>query len=307
LAQAQKGKPVELDYDSFSIKCPDGEICAWAADEIAKRPNEALDSPTFQQKIMPWLSRMGITVKAREQKAYAPKTLEEAVSYDQQLQANKGKGESKLIKGEAFVDDKGNRIQPFFNQDGSIARAENMGKTQKPESETKPKDPSSMRKEFTGHSASFVDVRDSYNRVKVAAKNPSAAGDLALIFNYMKMLDPRSTVRESEAASVANAPGVPEKIRALYNRILAGERFSPASRADFVERASMLYGEQLTSHKKLVSEYKRLATSAGVSPDDVIVDFESGGGSDPYQSGAVYEDAEGKQKRYLGGGKWGDL
>src|SRR3990172_3435846 len=50
----------------------------------------------------------------------------------------------------------------------------------------------SLRKEFTAQSKVFIDVRDSFARIEASSQNPSAAGDLSLIFNYMKMLDPAS-------------------------------------------------------------------------------------------------------------------
>ena len=50
---------------------------------------------------------------------------------------------------------------------------------------------SGLRKEWTGlpTTKATQDVAASYNRVSGAAEDPSPAGDLALIFNYMKMLD----------------------------------------------------------------------------------------------------------------------
>ena len=38
---------------------------------------------------------------------------------------------------------------------------------------------------------------------------PDAAGDMALIFSYMKMLDPNSTVREGEYATAQDAGSIP--------------------------------------------------------------------------------------------------
>ena len=50
-------------------------------------------------------------------------------------------------------------------------------------------------------------MREAFGRIRKAAdvKNPSAANDLSMIFNFMKTLDPESTVRESEFRSAANA------------------------------------------------------------------------------------------------------
>ena len=57
---------------------------------------------------------------------------------------------------------------------------------------------STARREFSGLPAvkSFAEQASAYGRVVASAEDPSPAGDLALIFNYMKVLDPGSTVRD---------------------------------------------------------------------------------------------------------------
>jgi hypothetical protein len=65
-----------------------------------------------------------------------------------------------------------------------------------------------LRDDFLKGSKVFVDTKDAYTRIQDSASDPSAAGDLALIFNYMKMLDPGSTVREGEFATAQDSAGV---------------------------------------------------------------------------------------------------
>jgi len=135
---------------------------------------------------------------------------------------------------------------------------------------------STLRKEFLQQSKEFTAVRNSFNRIQQSAKSPSAAGDLALIFNFMKMLDPESVVRESEFATAANAAGVPDRIRNTYNRIIRGERLATNQRADFVNRAQQLFAQQARSHMALVGQYKEKALGNGIDPQNVIVDLFTG-------------------------------
>jgi hypothetical protein len=130
-----------------------------------------------------------------------------------------------------------------------------------------------LRKEYAQQSKSFVDVRDAYNRIKAVASAPSAAGDISLIINYMKMLDPGSVVREGEFATAENASGVGTKIRNMYNKMLTGERLTPAQRADFINQAESLYGVQLNSHERLRSEFDTFAREAGLDPERVLQKF----------------------------------
>lgn len=136
-----------------------------------------------------------------------------------------------------------------------------------------PETASGLRKEFTGQAKEFKSVRDSFGRIISSAEKPSAAGDLALIFNYMKMLDPGSVVRESEFATAENAAGVPEQIRAQFNKIQEGERLTPIMRQDFVGRAKSLYDAQLQSHEYLIRDYTDIASRAGVKPENVIINY----------------------------------
>ena len=130
-----------------------------------------------------------------------------------------------------------------------------------------------MRKEFTTLSKNFVTVRDAYNRVEASASNPSAAGDLALIFNYMKVLDPGSTVREGEFATAQNSAGIDGRIRSAYNRVINGERLNTDQRTDFVSRTRDLMGAQLKTQLELEEQYKEIAGEAGFPTNQVIVDF----------------------------------
>ena len=128
-----------------------------------------------------------------------------------------------------------------------------------------------LRGELQALSKPFVQVRDSMGRIEAAAKNPSAAGDLALIFNYMKVLDPGSTVREGEFATAQNSAGMPERIRAKYNQVVNGERLEESQRADFVDRARDLYKSQESIQKQTEGNYRELATRRGARPENVIL------------------------------------
>lgn len=132
---------------------------------------------------------------------------------------------------------------------------------------------SGLRKEFAGQAKPYFEVRDAYNRVQQSAKNPSAAGDLALIFNYMKMLDPGSVVREGEFATAQNSAGVPERIRAWYNRLISGERLTDDVRKDFVTQAGGLYRVQADQYQGLQGQYRDIAKRSGANPENTIVDY----------------------------------
>lgn len=74
---------------------------------------------------------------------------------------------------------------------------------------------------------SFKNIEQTASLAK--AGNP--ASQISLVFSYMKALDPTSTVREGEFATVQNAAGVPEQVRNQYNKVMSGN-FLTANQVD---------------------------------------------------------------------------
>lgn len=132
-----------------------------------------------------------------------------------------------------------------------------------------------LRKEYTDLSSDYVTVRDAHSRI--GATSDTAAGDIALIFNYMKMLDPNSTVREGEFATAQNATGVSGYLVNLYNQAVQGTRLNPAQRADMRSQADRLFTAKQTQQSALIPQFTRIAQKAGLDPSDVLLDFSPAG------------------------------
>ena len=130
-----------------------------------------------------------------------------------------------------------------------------------------------LRKEFLAQpdAKEFPTIASSYQNVLATARNESAAGDLSLIFAFMKILDPNSVVREQEFANAQNAAGVPDQIRNTFNRALEGQRLNPKQRADFVAQAQSVYANRAERYNALASRYRGLAESYGFAPDNVAL------------------------------------
>jgi hypothetical protein len=133
-------------------------------------------------------------------------------------------------------------------------------------------DEAKLRGEFKTITDRFGLVRDSFANIRGLYDNPSAAGDISLIYSYMKMLDPNSTVRESEYATAENAAGVPDKVRAQWNRLKKGEFLTPEMRLDFVTQASKLYQTSLNAYRNDEERYNFLADEYGVPRSRVTYD-----------------------------------
>lgn len=129
-----------------------------------------------------------------------------------------------------------------------------------------------LRKEFNAEPIikNFKDIEQSYQKMVEISKKPSAAGDISMIFSYMRMLDPTSTVREGEFATAQQAGGIPDRIVNTYNKLVNGERLSPDQRRDFINQAENIYKSQQSLASRIESDYIKMAPSYGANPSLVV-------------------------------------
>jgi len=125
-----------------------------------------------------------------------------------------------------------------------------------------------IRDEYTNLTKDFRTVNQSFNRLD-AAEN-TGAGDIALIFNYMKMLDPGSVVREGEFATAQNSAGIPTSIVNLYNRAINGTRLTDQQRLDFKSQASGLLKAAEKSKTDAISSLMPVVKQYGLDPVNVF-------------------------------------
>lgn len=132
----------------------------------------------------------------------------------------------------------------------------------------------SLAKEFKDENKDFIIKQTAANTISNLSDSP--AGDLALVFAYMKLLDPTSAVREAEYANAANAAGVPDRVRAAYNNVLEGAKLAPAQRTMFRSEADRIYAAALNGYRKTRKRYLSTASQyPGINPDRTIPELES--------------------------------
>ena len=83
----------------------------------------------------------------------------------------------------------------------------------------------------------FDEIKTLVNRAQKEGRTLKGPQDIAIVFKFMKALDPESVVREGEFATAANAGGVPVKVSNFYNKILEGQLLTPELRDSFIEAA----------------------------------------------------------------------
>lgn len=129
----------------------------------------------------------------------------------------------------------------------------------------------SLRDDFTKQAQPFITQRDA--KARLDNIETTGAGDMALVFTYMKLLDPTSTVREGEYASAANAAGVPSAVQGLYNKMIGGGTLDTKARSEIKSQANKFYETAAKQHDKLQTQFAGIAKRQGLKVDNVIVDF----------------------------------
>lgn len=174
------------------------------------------------------------------------------------------------------------------------------------EPEKRPEYELKLRNQYVKEAGEFSKVEDAYSRV-ISSKD-DAAGDLGLIFNYMKMLDPGSVVREGEFANAQNAAGVPDRVVNLYNQLLTGERLKPKQRDMFKGQAEAYFDAMAQKEDRIRKRIQKQAKNYGLNLDNIFLREsatkpQAGTMSAPQESTATTPEAPDWFKKYQSQGK----
>lgn len=141
-----------------------------------------------------------------------------------------------------------------------------------------------LRKEVTTAAKNYNVINESKVALESIAKQPNAATDIAMVFSFMKILDPDSVVRETEYAAAARAAGVPDRIAGVIERIQSGQILTPQQRQEFLGVARTLASARGEMHKKTLERYKGISERLGVDPRNVLPDDSQPNAPSPRQT-----------------------
>ena len=140
------------------------------------------------------------------------------------------------------------------------------------------KDEKELRQEYLGLTKDYKIIQSAWRSIRSAGERketdpPSPASDMALIFGFMKLLDPNSTVREGEYATAQNATGIPGRVQNAYNKAIDGVILNIDQRNDFLGQSKKQYDARLGEYKELKTTYTKLAKRKGFDPENVVLEF----------------------------------
>jgi hypothetical protein len=123
----------------------------------------------------------------------------------------------------------------------------------------------SMADDFRKETSKPQLVQQAYQGLQATAQRADPASDIAFIYQYMRILDPTSVVREGEFATAQNAAGVGDRIRNAYNNALRGTRMNPQQRTEMLGAASRLSAAAQREIEQTARNYQRTARQRGLT------------------------------------------
>ena len=143
-----------------------------------------------------------------------------------------------------------------------------------------------LRDDFWTKSKSYVTVRDASDAIKknnavqqaMEMKGENYAGSpadqMALIYQYMKAMDPGSVVRESEFRMAANQGSLPVKAQNWMNSIMSGQTLLASQVREILTASQNSYKSYRSNWNNQKKYYGELATNYGLDPENVTGGFD---------------------------------
>ena len=218
------------------------------------------------------LQKLMTPKKGRLIAAYDPEKKEVVYEYEKDIKAKGLKPvpkekDRKMVKGADgfnYYADTGERVLP--NVKAKPAKPEDLNKIKRDQTKN-------LQGLFTNNAIvkDFNMASTQFSKLTASAKQESAAGDMSMIFTYMKILDPTSVVREGEQATAASAGGVPDRVWNAYNKAVSGEKLTEKQRADFVGTASKLYNSNIKQFDAFKGSFGSSIQEFGLDPSQVFL------------------------------------
>lgn len=163
-----------------------------------------------------------------------------------------------------------------------------------------------LRKDFETYSKPFTEAQRFFKDViNFSGEDNTSAQDLALVFSYMKLLDPGSVVREGEQYQVRDLGSIPDSFRVMLSRYgffqdansPEGKMLLPQSVRNSIREASMeKYSDSLGSQLEVESEYAGYGKRAELNKNYFRPKIQQNGSiKSPYLVNSV-EEGEAKAK-----------
>jgi uncharacterized protein YnzC (UPF0291/DUF896 family) len=108
------------------------------------------------------------------------------------------------------------------------------------------------------------------SRAQMALENPSGQRDAALVYDFVKALDPDSAVREGEISFVGGAASIPQKIRKYMISATTGQQLLPEQRNEIIAVINKSFADQQKAWKSSIQPALNRAKRLGIDESLVM-------------------------------------
>jgi len=129
-----------------------------------------------------------------------------------------------------------------------------------------------LRTEYNNRVGDVTAGRVNFQKMEESAKIQEGLGDVALITSFMKMLDPGSTVRESEFAVARDTGGLLTSLENLLTKAKGGQFLTNPQRTTFVNLAKQYLAAAEKDGAKTRKSMEGIVDRLGLNPADVFTD-----------------------------------
>lgn len=120
----------------------------------------------------------------------------------------------------------------------------------------------------------MVNLNNQVELIQNAVLNPNPQNDAAIMYSFVKTLDPNSAVRESEIEFTEAGRSIPAKIRQSLSKGATGQLLSQEERQNILDFAKRAAGLQTQAWKISASPYIKQAEKMGI-PKEMITGNET--------------------------------
>ena len=125
-------------------------------------------------------------------------------------------------------------------------------------------------KDFNVVQSNFASMKD------IVDAGVGGPGDLAIVYQFMKALDPNSVVRETEFDAAAKSGNIFNGIWAKFNGYFkdSGGFLPPAVKQSFVDIIGRTLKSKASQYNNYVDQTKQIAQNQGMNPENVATSFD---------------------------------
>jgi hypothetical protein len=129
-----------------------------------------------------------------------------------------------------------------------------------------------IRKEFEGlpEVRNYKQALPSYRGIEDAVKRNTPMSDINIVYGIAKLYDPNSVVREGEYATVANAPGIPERVKGWVQYVAGGGKLTDEVKKQILTEAQSRMSTFDKEYGAARDRYSDIAKRSSADPSLVV-------------------------------------